>query len=105
MFDGMPDGMEIDAEDCLWVTFWRGGAARRFAPDGRLLEEIRLPVLRATSCCLGGPDRSTLFITTARRSLRRAGTPEHLSGAIFAASVDVPGVPARRWRAEPDAPN
>jgi sugar lactone lactonase YvrE len=98
-FDGIPDGMEIDAEDCLWVTFWRGGAVRRFAPDGRLLDEIRLPVQRTTSCCLGGPDRTTLFVTTARRSLRSACDPEPLGGAVFAATVDVPGVPARRWRA------
>jgi sugar lactone lactonase YvrE len=101
MFDGIPDGMEVDADDCLWVTFWRGGAVRRFTPDGQLLDAITLPVRRTTSCCLGGPDRTTLFITTARRSLRSADDPEPLGGAVFAATVDVPGVPARRWRAEP----
>ena len=101
MFDGIPDGMEIDAEDCLWVAFWRGGAVRRFAPDGRLLDVITLPVRRTTSCCLGGPDATTLFVTTARRSLRSAADPEPLGGAVFAATVEVPGVPARRWRADP----
>ncbi len=100
-FEGIPDGMEIDAEDCLWVTFWRGGAVRRFTRDGQLLDEITLPVRRTTSCCLGGPDATTLFITTARRSLRHAADPEPLGGAVFAVTVDVPGVPARRWRADP----
>src|SRR6266853_2730632 len=84
VFEGIPDGIEIDADDCLWVTFWRGGAVRRFTADGRLLDEVRLPVRRATSCCLGGPDLSTLFITTARRSLRTAADPEPLGGAVFA---------------------
>lgn len=99
VFEGIPDGIEIDADDCLWVTFWRGGAVRRFTADGRLLDEAHLPVRRATSCCLGGPGLSILFITTARRSLRTAGDPEPLGGAIFALTVDTPGVPARRWRA------
>ena len=100
-FEGIPDGIEIDADDCLWVTFWRGGAVRRFTASGRLLHDVPLPVRRATSCCLGGPRLSTLFITTARRSLRAGGDPEPLGGAIFALAVDTPGIAARRWR--PDA--
>jgi sugar lactone lactonase YvrE len=104
MFDGIPDGMEIDADDCLWVTFWRGGAVRRFTPDGRLLDEITLPVRRTTSCCLGGPDGTTVFVTTALRSLRNADDPEPLGGAVFATSVNVPGVSARRWRPDPTSP-
>ena len=97
-FEGIPDGIEIDAEDCLWVTFWRGGTVRRFTADGRLLHEVLVPVRRTTSCCLGGPDLSTLFVTTARRSLRAAGDPEPLGGAVFAVRVSTPGVAARRWR-------
>lgn len=99
-FEGIPDGIEIDAEDCLWVAFWRGGAVRRFTAGGRMLEEVRLPVRRTTSCCLGGPNLSTLFITTARRSLRAVGDPEPLGGAIFSLTVGTPGIAARRWRAD-----
>jgi sugar lactone lactonase YvrE len=95
---GLPDGMAIDAEDCLWVAFWRGGAVRRFTPDGRLLEEIAVPVQRTTSCCLGGPDLRDLYVTTARRSIREAPAEvEPLAGAVFQYRVAVPGLPARRW--------
>jgi sugar lactone lactonase YvrE len=98
-YRGLPDGMAIDAEDCLWVAFWRGGAVRRFTPDGRLLEELAVPVARTTSCCLGGPDLRDLFVTTARRSVREApAEAEELAGAVFRFRVDVPGFPARRWR-------
>ncbi|MGY1616129.1 SMP-30/gluconolactonase/LRE family protein [Geodermatophilus sp. SYSU D00691] len=101
-FTGLPDGLAIDAEDCLWVAFWRGGAVRRFAADGRLLQEIPVPVARTTSCCLGGPDRRDLFVTTARRSIRDVPAEvEELAGAVLRYRVDVPGVPARRWRAQP----
>ncbi|WP_448624262.1 SMP-30/gluconolactonase/LRE family protein [Geodermatophilus sp. URMC 64] len=97
-YPGLPDGMAIDAEGCLWVAFWRGGAVRRFTPDGVLLEELEVPVLRTTSCCLGGPDLRDLYVTTARRSIREVPAEvEELAGAVFRFRVDVPGVPAHRW--------
>ena len=97
-YPGLPDGLAVDAEDCLWVAFWRGGAVRRFRPDGELLDEIAVPVLRTTSCCLGGQDLRDLYVTSARRSVRDApGEVEELAGAVFRYRVDVPGVPARRW--------
>ena len=103
-YPGAPDGLAIDAEDCLWVAFWRGGAVRRFTPDGRLLQEIAVPVQRTTSCCLGGPDLCDLYVTTARRGIR-TGTAdaEPLAGAVFRYRVSVPGAPAARWRAGPGA--
>jgi sugar lactone lactonase YvrE len=105
-YPGLPDGMAIDAADCLWVAFWRGGAVRRFRPDGELLEEIAVPVLRTTSCCLGGPDLRDLYVTTARRSIRDAPAEvEDLAGAVFRYHVDVPGVPERRWTGTPASPD
>jgi sugar lactone lactonase YvrE len=105
-YPGLPDGLAVDAEDCLWVAFWRGGAVRRFTPDGRLLEEIAVPVERTTSCCLGGPDLRDLYVTTARRSIRDAPAEvEALAGAVFRYRVAVPGVPASRWRAQPGTAN
>jgi sugar lactone lactonase YvrE len=104
-YAGLPDGVAIDAEDCLWVAFWRGGAVRRFTPEGRRLEEVLVPVARTTSCCLGGPDLRDLYVTTARRSVREVPADvEDLAGAVFRARVDVPGVPERRWRAQPAVP-
>jgi sugar lactone lactonase YvrE len=104
-FPGLPDGLAIDAEDCVWVAFWRGGAVRRFTPDGRLLQAIAVPVDRTTSCCLGGPDLRDLYVTTARRSIRAVPAEvEDLAGAVFRYRVDVPGVPASRWRAQPGTP-
>jgi len=103
---GLPDGMAVDAEDCLWVAFWRGGAVRRFSRDGALLEEIAVPVLRTTSCCLGGADLRDLYVTTAVRGVRGVPAPggapvEDLAGTVLRYRVDVPGVPTRRWTTHP----
>ena len=64
----VPDGLTVDEEGGIWVALWGGGAVNRYAPDGSLLASVELPVERPTSCAFGGPDRATLFITTARGS-------------------------------------
>lgn len=91
--DGYPDGMTVDAEDCLWIAFWDGWCVRRFAPDGTRLAEVPVPVQRPTSCAFGGPDLEELFITSARRDLSAAeleGQP--LAGGLFRTRPGVRGI-------------
>jgi xylono-1,5-lactonase len=91
--DGYPDGMTVDAEDCLWIAFWDGWCVRRFSPSGERLDERAVPVQRPTSCAFGGADLGSLFITSAARDLspeQRAAQP--LAGGLFMTRPDVPGV-------------
>ena len=95
---GFPDGMAIDAEDCLWVAFWGGSAVRRYRPDGTPDLVVDLPATNVTSCAFGGADRRDLFITSARDGL----APEQLStephaGAVFQCRTDVPGASVSRF--------
>ena len=53
--EGKPDGLIVDADGCVWLALWGGGAVRRYAPDGRLVETIALPVTHPTKCAFGGP--------------------------------------------------
>ncbi len=92
--DGVPDGLAVDEHDCIWVAIWDGGQIRRFSPKGRLLGVVDVPTSRPTSCCFGGHDLSTLFITTAREGL----TPEQLAsepdaGRIFSVKPGIRGRP------------
>jgi sugar lactone lactonase YvrE len=97
---GYPDGMAVDSEGFLWNARWDGGGVARFAPDGRLDRFVALPVLRPTSCAFGGPDLSTLFVTSARTGLDEAALARQpLAGGVFALDAGVKGLPARRWRA------
>ena len=73
---------------------FEGQRLLRLAPDGRLLQEVPLPVRCPTMPCLGGPDLRTLYITTAR--LNRP--PEELAaqpwaGCVLQMRVEVPGLP------------
>jgi L-arabinonolactonase len=77
----------------VWVAIWDGGEVRRYAPDGRFIARVRLPVSRPTSCCFGGSDLATLFVSTARRGLtddQLRSQPD--AGRLFRAEVGVRGV-------------
>ena len=69
---GIPDGLTLDAEGCLWLAVWGTGELRRYTPDGRLDTVVRLPVSQVTSAAFGGADLSTLYITTARENFTPA---------------------------------
>lgn len=78
--EGFPDGLTVDADGCVWVALWDGGAVRRYTPDGELDRVIELPVLRPTACAFGGADLTDLYITTARTGLE---APHPLSGSVL----------------------
>jgi sugar lactone lactonase YvrE len=87
---GRPDGLAVDAEGGIWVAIWGGGAVHRYNAEGRLDERVELPVSQVTSCCFGGADLDTLYVTSASRGT--SGEP--LAGALFACRPGLRGLPA-----------
>jgi gluconolactonase len=57
---GFPDGLKVDRDGRVYSSAFSG--VQVFAPDGRLLGEIRLP--GTVNFCFGGPERNLLLITT-----------------------------------------
>jgi sugar lactone lactonase YvrE len=68
-FEGVPDGLTVDADGCVWVAMWGGGVLRRFSPAGHQDAAIAVPVTQPSSCAFGGPGMADLFVTTARVGL------------------------------------
>jgi sugar lactone lactonase YvrE len=77
---GYPDGLTVDAEGCVWVALWGGGAVRRYTPDGELDRVISLPATLTTACAFGGAGLTDLYVTTARVGLDR---PDPTSGSLL----------------------
>lgn len=67
--DGYPDGMNFDAEGCLWVAHWGIGEVRRYGADARLLERHAVPASQTSNLCFAGADRDRVVVTTARVGL------------------------------------
>ena len=95
--EGLPDGLCVDAEGCLWLSIWGAGIVRRYTPDGKPIAEVRVPVARVSSCAFGGPGLRDLFITTASVRSPTGGEPEEIAGGLFAVQTDTCGQEPRRF--------
>jgi sugar lactone lactonase YvrE len=93
---GLPDGMCVDLDGCLWIAVWGGSEVRRYSPGGELLARVAMPVEKPSSCCFGTD--GTLFITSASADLSEAELAEQpLAGSVFAVSTSARGVPVRSF--------
>ncbi len=89
---GGPDGSAMDVDGYIWNARWDGSCLLRLTPQGEVDRIIELPVSRPTSCVFGGPNLTTLYITSAASPLDHP-----LDGAVLAIEVDVAGKPCHRF--------
>jgi sugar lactone lactonase YvrE len=96
--EGMPDGLTVDSEGCIWVALWGGSEIRRYDQSGALLDRYHFPVEYVSSCGFGGSNLDELYVTTARYTLD-AGARKRQPGAggIFRVLPNAKGRPANRW--------
>jgi sugar lactone lactonase YvrE len=84
-----PDGICLDVEGAIWVACQGYGEVLRVFEGGEVAQRIKVATL-PFACMLGGPDRCTLFILTAK-----AYQPEEAraskSGRIEIVEVAIPG--------------
>lgn len=94
-YGGRPDGAAMDVEGHYWVAMFEGARLLRIAPDGTVVQEVKLPARCPTMPCFGGADLKTLYITTARDK-RPADelAREPLAGCVLQMHAEVAGLPA-----------
>ncbi|HEY8383287.1 MAG TPA: SMP-30/gluconolactonase/LRE family protein [Microvirga sp.] len=89
---GHPDGMCVDAEGHVWVCHWGASRITRFAPDGSVERVLPVPTAQVTKCAFGGPDLTTLYITTA--GINRDPEIDPMAGHVFAVETGIKGMKA-----------
>jgi len=96
---GFPDGAVTDAEGFVWNGEWDGARVVRYAPDGTVDRIVEVPARRATSVAFGGPELTTLYVTSAWDRMSPAERDQWpLSGHLFAIEVGVRGLLEPRYR-------
>ena len=75
------DGAVVDAEGCFWNAQWGAARVARYSPSGTLLSTWPLPPSQVTCPGFGGPDLTTLFVTTAAIDSRDAQAGQTFSFA------------------------
>ena len=94
-FEGIPDGLTVAADGCVWVAVWGGGVLRRLAPDGTQDAVLQVPVSQPTSCAFGGPGMTDLYVTTAKIGLTEEQlTAQPLAGRLLRFHPGPVGLPS-----------
>lgn len=90
--NGRPDGAAVDGDGNYWSALYQGQRVVKISPQGKILEEYPVPATYPTMVAFGGPEMTTLFVSTCRG----AQTDEELkqfpqAGGIFALETNVKG--------------
>jgi sugar lactone lactonase YvrE len=91
--EGLPDGLTVDASGDVWCAHYGAGRVTRFSPAGVRKQVFQLPCPVVTSCCIGGPNMSTLYVTTGwSPGVQKASEEKTQGGSLFAFDVDAKGL-------------
>jgi len=88
--EGLPDGLTIDTDGCLWSALWDGGCVVRLSPQGLEIDRVVMPTPRTSSLSFGGQHLDEMYITTAGGAQRNAEDPH--AGALFSCLAGVRGL-------------
>ena len=88
---GVPDGLAVDMDGCIWLAVWGGSRVSKISPQGKILEEYHFPVAQPSSCAFGSD--GTLYVTSARAGISEAELlNQPLAGSLFTLSTSTAGV-------------
>ncbi|WDS36188.1 SMP-30/gluconolactonase/LRE family protein [Pseudoxanthomonas sp.] len=92
-----PDGAIVDAQGGVWNAQWRAWQVVRYGVDGQVDRVLPLPVMHPTCPALGGAALDRLYVVSSQLDhTEQARARGPLAGGLFAAQVDIAGLPEGR---------
>jgi len=97
---GVPDGLCVDTDGCLWIACYNGGRVVCWDPQRQAFTHtILVEAPLVTNCAFGGPRGDRLFITTASHPTDSALAKKHPhAGQLFAIQLARRGLPVHSFR-------
>lgn len=87
-----PDGLAIDEEENVYVTFWNGWLTKWNPVSGELLQKIAMNCPFITCPSFGGDDLRDLYVTTSTWGYTEEDMQKYPdAGGIYLGRTDVPG--------------
>lgn len=83
-----PDGAVVDADGNIWNAQWGSARVACYAPDGQFIRAVDVPGHHTTCPAFGGPDLTTLYVTSATQDL---DAPDQNQGQTFAIPATAQG--------------
>ena len=98
-FNSGPDGATIDSEGFIWVALVQVGKIARFTVAGELDRLVEAPTDMPSCMTFGGPDLTTLYVTSIKDSGTGRAISRHPAGGhVFAIQgLGVKGLPEPRF--------
>lgn len=81
---GVADGLTVDVNGNIWTAVWDGAKVLCINPDGKVIDEILMPVKRPTSCIFGGDDLKTLYVTSCSADVAETIPLPAPNGSVYA---------------------
>jgi D-xylonolactonase len=107
-YEGVPDGLCVDAEGYVWCAHWFGGCVSRFDPDGKRERRLDFPAKQTSSVAFGGPELDEIYVTSAAQSNAVVLAPQgydpesvFVGGPLYRVRVGIRGQLKYRSRIEP----
>jgi sugar lactone lactonase YvrE len=94
--EGLPDGMTVDADGCIWSAQWNGNRLVKYSPEGNKISEYFLPIEKISCAAFGGKDFSEMFVTTANYPWNENDYKQIHAGTVLKFKHSIKGIPEYR---------
>jgi D-xylono/L-arabinono-1,4-lactonase len=84
---GLPDGITMDRDGCIWAAFWGGSEVRRIDQGGRVIRRVSIPARQPSSVMFGGPALDRLYVTSAAQGAADLATGLDRDGVFLGGPV------------------
>ena len=91
---GVPDGLTVDSEDCIWSARWDGWSLYKYDSFGNELDRITFEVKKVSCPTFGGTEYKDLYVTSAGGN--DPDTNGLMAGATFKLNLETKGKPEFR---------